>query len=136
VVAEWSLVERLSGKPVKLGPAPHREWGSWQAGGCGYLTPGWCLSQQGRAPVFPHGAGARQGLMGRVGSGCPMCGWGSAGPEGQWGEGWASRRAVGPAPGCGLVQTGGGDSSSCGSSGTAKEWVFQHGVASATEGWV
>jgi hypothetical protein len=80
-------VERLSGKPVELGPAPHREWGPWQAGGCGCLTPGWCLSQQGGAPVVLHGAGARQGLMGGVGSGCPACGWGSAGSEGQSAEG-------------------------------------------------
>jgi hypothetical protein len=56
-------VERLSGKPVELGSALHREWDSWQAGGCSCLTPGWCLSQQGRAPVIPHGAGTRQGLM-------------------------------------------------------------------------
>jgi hypothetical protein len=58
-------VERLSRKPVELGPALQREQGSWQAGGCGCLTPGWWLSQQGRAPVIPHGAGARQVLMGR-----------------------------------------------------------------------
>jgi hypothetical protein len=39
--------------------------------------------------------------MGGMGSGPPTCGWGSAGPEGQWaqGEGQVSQRAVGPAPG-------------------------------------
>jgi hypothetical protein len=39
-------------------------WGSWWAGGCGCLLPGWCLSRRGRAPVVPHGAGAQQSLMG------------------------------------------------------------------------
>jgi hypothetical protein len=94
-------VEQLSGNPIELGPSLHREWDSWKASGCGCLTPGWCLSQQGRAPVVPHGAGAEQDLMGVVGSGHPMHGWGSAGPEGQWaqGEGWVSLQAVGPAPG-------------------------------------
>jgi hypothetical protein len=75
-------MEWLSGKPVELGPALHRERDSWQAGGCSCLTPGWCLSQQGGAPVVPHRAGARRVLMGWVGSGCPTHGWGSARPEG------------------------------------------------------
>jgi hypothetical protein len=41
----------------------------------------------GGAPVVPHGAGARQGLMGGVGSGHPTHGRGSAGPEGSGLEG-------------------------------------------------
>jgi hypothetical protein len=120
-------VERLSGKPAELWPALHKERGSWQVGGCGCLTPGWCLSQQGGAPVVPHGAGARQGLMGGVGSGHPTCGWGSVGPEGQGaqGEGQVSQRAVGPAPGWGPAQTGGGDPGGRGSHDRAKGRVFR-----------
>jgi hypothetical protein len=59
-----SLVERLSGKPVELAWALPKVWGSWQAGGRGYLTPGWCLSQHRSSPIIPHRAGAQQGLMG------------------------------------------------------------------------
>jgi hypothetical protein len=59
-----SLVERLSGKSVELGLAPPKERGFLVAGGCKCLVPGWCLSQQVGAPVFPHGAGVWQGLMG------------------------------------------------------------------------
>jgi hypothetical protein len=126
----------LSEKPVQLGLALHREQGSWQAVRSSCLTPGWCLSQQGRAPVVSHRAGARQGLMGGVGSGLPTRGWGSAGPEGQW----VSLQAVGLAPGWGLVQIGGGDPSGRGSRGTAKGWVFWCAVAttvcgSRTELW-
>jgi hypothetical protein len=53
------------------------------------------------APVVPHGAGARKGLMLGWGSSPPTYGWGSAEPEGLWvqGEGWVSPRAVGPIPG-------------------------------------
>jgi hypothetical protein len=132
------LVEQLFGKPVELGPVPHREQDSWQAGGCGCLTPGWYLSHQGGAPVVPHIAEARQGLMGGVGSGCPTHGWGSTEPEGQWvqGEGQVSQQAVGLAPVWGPVQTGGGDPGGCGSGGTAKGRVFWRGVASAAKGWV
>jgi hypothetical protein len=54
----------LSGKPLELGLAPPKGQGSWQTGGCICLVPGWCLSQQGWAPVVPHGAGARQVLIG------------------------------------------------------------------------
>jgi hypothetical protein len=60
-----SLVEWLSGKPVQLGQAQPKGRGSWQAGGCGCLMPSWCLSQRCGVPVFPHRAGACQGL--RVG---------------------------------------------------------------------
>jgi hypothetical protein len=87
-------VEQISGKPVQpAGAGSTQGVGSRQAGGCSCLTPGWCLSQKGGAPAVSYGSGARQGLMGRVGSGHPMHGWGSAGPEGQWGprEGQVSR---------------------------------------------
>jgi hypothetical protein len=98
-----SLVEQLSGKPVELGSALPEGRGSWQAGGCSCLMPGWCLSQQGGAPVIPHEAGARRGLVGveseGPGSGHPTHSCGSAGPEGWWAWGRVSWRAVGPAPG-------------------------------------
>jgi hypothetical protein len=78
-------VEQLTGKPVELGLAPAEGRGSWRAGGCSCLTPGWRLSQQGKALLIPHGAGAQQGLRGGEpegwGSGCPTRSWGSAGPE-------------------------------------------------------
>jgi hypothetical protein len=45
-------VEWLSGKAVELGLALPQWQGSWQAGGCGCLVPGWCLSQRGGALVF------------------------------------------------------------------------------------
>jgi hypothetical protein len=81
-------VEWLSGKPVE--PASSAQGVGFLAG-C--LASGCCLSQPGRAPVVPHGAGTRQGLMGGVGSGRPTHGWSSAGPERQWvrGEGRVSR---------------------------------------------
>jgi hypothetical protein len=86
-----SLVEWFSGKPVELGPAPPEGQGSWQAGGRACLMPSGCLSQWGRAPVIPHGSGARQGLRGRELEGqvssCPMCSWCSAWPEGWWAQG-------------------------------------------------
>jgi hypothetical protein len=115
-------VEWLSGKPVELWPALQRERGSWA---------GWWvwLSHTRMVPV-PVGQGSscsmqswsQAGPDGWVGSGCPGHGWGSAGPEGQWacGEGPVSQQAVGPAPGSGRVQTGGGDPDGCGSGGTAK----------------
>jgi hypothetical protein len=61
---------------------------------------GACPSR-GLGPVVPYRTGARQDLIGEVGSGHPACGWGSAGPKGQWAqrEGWISQRAVGPALG-------------------------------------
>jgi hypothetical protein len=76
--------------------------------------------------------------MGWVCSGCPTHSWGSAGPEGQWAqwEGQVSLPAVGPAPGWGLAQTGGGDPSGPGSGSMAKGRVFWHGVAGMAEGWV
>jgi hypothetical protein len=37
--------------------------GADSAGGAGFLA-GWCLSQRGGAPVFPHKAQAWQGLIG------------------------------------------------------------------------
>jgi hypothetical protein len=37
-------VDHLSGKPVELGPAKPKRLGSWQVGGWGCLTTGWCLS--------------------------------------------------------------------------------------------
>jgi hypothetical protein len=58
--------------------------------------------------------------MGGVGSGHPMHGWGSAGPEG---------RAVGPAPGWGQAQTGGGDTGGHGYGGMVKRRLFRRGVA-------
>jgi hypothetical protein len=48
----------------RAGSAPPEGQGSWWAGGYSCLMPGRCLSQWGRAPVVPHRAGARQGLMG------------------------------------------------------------------------
>jgi hypothetical protein len=123
-------VEQLSGKPLELRSALHRGQGSWQAGGYGCLSPGWCLSQGSKAPVIPHGAGARQGLMGEVGSGHPTRGWGSAGLKGSGlgGKGGYPSKPVGPAPGWGPVQTGGGDPGGHGSGGMTKGWVFQCGV--------
>jgi hypothetical protein len=117
-------VDRLSGKPVELGPAPHREQVSWQAGGCGCLTPGWCLSQQDRAPVVPHGAGARQGLMGWVGSGHSTHGWGSAEPEGQW-PGGRGRARVWCRLVVGILVVMG-----------QERRVFRRGMAGTTEGQV
>jgi hypothetical protein len=58
-------MEWLSRKPEELVPALPEGQGSWQAIGCGCLTLGWCLSQQGGAPVIPHIAGAQQGLIDR-----------------------------------------------------------------------
>jgi hypothetical protein len=57
-------VEQLSGKPAELGPALPEGWGSWWTGGCSCLMPGSCLSQQGGAPVIPHGSAAQHDLMG------------------------------------------------------------------------
>jgi hypothetical protein len=102
-------------------------------------VPGWWLSSARLLPVpeewgssFPHGAAARQGLMGmgnpRGGGPIVPHRWGSAGPEGQWAwrRGLVSWQAIGPAPGWGLAQTGGGDPSGHGY-GTEGQ-VFQHGV--------
>jgi hypothetical protein len=129
VAAEQSPVERLSGKPVELGSSLYREQGSWQAGGCGCLTPGWCLSQQDGAPVVPPGAGAGQGLMGGMGSGLPMYGRGSAGPEGQWVEG----KGAGIAESCGTgCRLGSGTDWWLGSWWS---WVQQHGQGAGIPAW-
>jgi hypothetical protein len=130
VVAEREPGGAVIWKACRAGASSTQGQGSWQAGGCSCLAPGWCLSQRGRAPVVPNGAGVRQGLMGRVDSGHPTCGWGSAGPEGQlaWREVWVFQQAVGPAPGWGLAQTGGRDPSGRGSGSTAKVRVFLRGV--------
>jgi hypothetical protein len=74
---------------------------------------GWVL-------VVPRVAGAQQGLKG----------------SGLRGEGRVSWRAVGPAPGWGQEQTGGGDPGGCGSSGMAKGRVFWCGVAFVAEGQI
>jgi hypothetical protein len=58
-------------KALEMGSALPRGQGSLQAGASGCLSPGWFLSQQGRAPVVPQGGRDRQGLM---------SGWESSGP--------------------------------------------------------
>jgi hypothetical protein len=130
----------LSGKPVELGPAPPKRPGSWQAGGCGCLSPGWCLSLWGRAPVVPRGAGAWQGLMG----GESLSGGGLVIPriagaqQGLKAGGLlrgVSRGAVGLAPGWRPVPVGGGDPGGCGYSGTAEGWVSPHDVGLSAGGW-
>jgi hypothetical protein len=68
-------------------------------------------------PVFPHVAGAQQGLKG-----------------GGLMGGVVSWCAVGPALSWGLARTGSRDPSGRGSSGTAKEWVLQHLVGLAAGG--
>jgi hypothetical protein len=115
-VASGNLVEQLSGKPVELGLALTKGQSSCQASGCCCLTPCWCLSQWGGAPVVPEGnlqglmgwslrgggpvippvAGAQEGLKGSglgEGAGIPSsCGTSSrlwSGMDGWWGS-WCS----------------------------------------------
>jgi hypothetical protein len=61
-----SLVERLSGKPVELGLALPKGWGSWQGGD---------LAEPGMGILVGHG------------SSHPMWSWGPAGPEVQGSQG-------------------------------------------------
>jgi hypothetical protein len=127
------------GSLVELGPALPKGWGVQQAGECGCFTPAWCLSQWGSTPLVPQGAGDRQGLMGGVGfhlshawlrlsRACSVVGSG----------GGAGQSAVGPVPGWGLVQSGGGDPSGRGSGGMTEGPLFWCCVglwAGGQQGW-
>jgi hypothetical protein len=107
-------------------------WGSWWAGGCGCLLPGWCLSRRGRAPVVPHGAGAQHGLMGRD-LVIPHIAGAQQGLKGGGLGGWGRypRGAVGLAPSWGSAPMDGRDSGGRGSGGRAEGWVFRRGVCLA-----
>jgi hypothetical protein len=104
-------VEQLSGKPVQLDPALPRRRGSWQAGGCSCFTPGWYLSQQGRAPVISHGDGARQGPMGLMGS----------------------VGGVGNLASCGTSSRLGSGPDWC--LGSRWSWIWQHGQGAGIPAW-
>jgi hypothetical protein len=93
--------------------------GAGSAQGEGFLAGWWVWLSHTRMVPVPAGWG----------SSCSTWSWSQAGPDG-WG-------GLGPAPGWGLAQIGGGDSGGCGFPGAhPRGWLFRCGVAGKAEGWV